>query len=284
MSKASLRSKLDHWVLDVSDGEENTIRGRSGLRGCVRGEFECLGECKDGLIIHYTTEPVVNCIVEGAIVSEEITKKSRCAGLMTCFLRKVSFRPAIFWQIRTYSWRCEPQGPPLGLIAMFSVSLLDATFDCPCFERFPVAQLGMLKGPLDVTSSVPADPLTIDVNVYLNVKVTRSMDGKVRSWNRLAESGSRCHWRQEGEDELDRLAIGIGRRYVVGQVRDRCIVLGTDIGGKGKGIIVGVRSECIMRPSEQRVDSAGVGDTDTRQDTKANLELVSKVNQASDRN
>lgn len=89
----------------------------------------------------------------------------------------------------------EAQTSPLGAITPFSEQELILSLDNPALQ---LLSLSILKLPYYFSTSVSADPLSVQVNVYVDIKASCGMDTEVRGWNRLAEGRRRRDRRQEG--------------------------------------------------------------------------------------
>ena len=62
----------------------------------------------------------------------------------------------------THRGTSESQASPLGTIAPFSKQKLIPSLDNPALEFL---RLGILKFPYNLTASVSADPLTVEIDV-----------------------------------------------------------------------------------------------------------------------
>lgn len=84
------------------------------------------------------------------------------------------------------------QGTPFRLISNLGKQLLCLSSNFPGLQRFVASKFLLIKVPDNSASSVPARPLTIDVDVDIHVESPRDMYRHVGSRDRLAEGRS---WR-----------------------------------------------------------------------------------------
>ena len=71
------------------------------------------------------------------------------------------------------------QGTPFGLVSDFRKQLLCLSSDYPGFQCFIPSKLLLMKVPHNLTSSISARPLTIDIDINIHVKTARHMYGHV---------------------------------------------------------------------------------------------------------
>lgn len=96
----------------------------------------------------------------------------------------------------------------------------------------------VLQLPDYMAAAISAYPLTVDVNVDIDVEMSTDVYGQVGCWNRLSQGRCRSDWRQEGEHYLKwwrwRGVCKLSRRGDgVGQVCCGCIEARTLIGTVG---------------------------------------------------
>lgn len=73
---------------------------------------------------------------------------------------------------KTYRRSREMQSTPFGLVSNFRKQQLCLSSDLPGFQRFIASELLLIKVPDNSASSVPARPLTIDVNIDIHIEST----------------------------------------------------------------------------------------------------------------
>ncbi len=88
----------------------------------------------------------------------------------------------------------------------------------------------MIQFPNNLTSSIPACPLAIYVDIYIDVEASLDMHCHVGSRYGLAEGGGWCNRRKEGDDYFEGLwfLLRRGTRDQVCKVGCRSIVFGAD--------------------------------------------------------
>jgi len=61
----------------------------------------------------------------------------------------------------------------------------------------------LLQLPGNLTTSISANPLTIDINIDIDIKSSLDVNGNIGGRDRLPQSRSRGDWGQKGQDKLD---------------------------------------------------------------------------------
>ena len=127
------------------------------------------------------------------------------------------------------------QGTPFCLVSDLRKQQLSLSSDFPGLQRCITSELLLMKVPNDLTSSVAARPLSIDVDVNVHVESTRDMYCHIRSRNRLAEGRSWSDWGQKRDDDVERLSrlVSARSRNLVRQIRRRGIEGSTEVGTEG---------------------------------------------------
>ena len=81
------------------------------------------------------------------------------------------------------------QSSPFSLISLFGQEKLGLSADLPRFQTLiTFTQLLMSQVPHDLASSVTADPLSVEIDVKIDIEAALDMNGHVGGRNRLAES------------------------------------------------------------------------------------------------
>lgn len=99
------------------------------------------------------------------------------------------------------------QSAPFCLISIFGIELFGLSPNLPSLQTLVLPQLLLPEFPDDITRSVTAHPLAIDVDIDINVKASRYMHSHVRRRDRLTEGRGGGDGRKEGDDDLQRLRI-----------------------------------------------------------------------------
>lgn len=157
----------------------------------------------------------------------------------------MSATQAILRRRSAHSRSCEPQCSPFGSIVELCEQQLLSPLDGPCLELLFFLEIGLLELPLDLTASVSADPLTVYVDVNVNVKGTLDVHSQVGCWDRLPQGRGGSDWGQEGEYDLCWRANIVARGNEVRKIGDRSVVLRADI-GRERHVIATIRQKIAV--------------------------------------
>lgn len=74
-----------------------------------------------------------------------------------------------------YSWRREMQGTPLSLISPLGQELFRLSPDLPSLQPLAIAHFLLAKFPDYVTGSIAARPLTVHIDIYIDIEAAGDM-------------------------------------------------------------------------------------------------------------
>ena len=93
---------------------------------------------------------------------------------------------------------------PFRPVVPLSEKLLGLPLELPSLQSFP-RLLGMrfLQVPRYTISSVSANPLSIEIDVYINIETSLYVDRHIRGRYGLAKGGRGCNGREEGDEDFE---------------------------------------------------------------------------------
>lgn len=87
------------------------------------------------------------------------------------------------------------QSTPFRSIVPFSEELLGLPFKSPGLQSLPGLRIkGFMEIPCYTIPSISADPLPVEIDVYVNIKASLDVNSHIRSRYRLTQGGCRCNW------------------------------------------------------------------------------------------
>ena len=248
VSQPAGRGELDHRVLDQSKGEPDALLSLATVRGLPASELERLGEGKRRLVLHHPADAPVDFVLQAALLGEALAEESGRPALVPDVVRGR-----------------EVQSPPFRAIGKLGEELLVEPGDLPRLERgAPAARRasGRVQVPLDPVVPIASHPLAVDIRVDVDIEAAFSDDGQIGGRDRLPEGRRGRDGRQKRQRQAHRFVLR--RRGPVGdairQVRRRRVEAGAQILRIFDPVRPVAGREGVVRPSEERVDAAGVGD------------------------
>lgn len=147
----------------MGDGEENAVRRRLFVAVRLGSEVEGFGKGENGFVLHDASEALVVLVLERSRTREAVSQDSRCSTLMAHILFGSSVSG--WWTyglVDTHRRASKYQASPLSTIAPLGEQKLVLSLDNPALE---LLRLSILKAPDYLTTSVSADPLTVEIDV-----------------------------------------------------------------------------------------------------------------------